>query len=631
MVRTAALVLAAATLLVPRPTLASDSAGPIRIAVDASRASQKVLSAVLEIPVQPGPVTLLYPKWIPGEHGPTGPIVNSTGLVFSVGGRTVPWRRDSLDMFTFHVDVPPGATTLEAKLDYLSPVEGESGFSAGQTTSDQMAVVSWNTVLLYPAGVPASRLTYSATLKLPGGWKYGTALPVAAEAAGTITFAPASLETLIDSPVTTGAHFRQVPLTTSGAGPAVEMDIAADSEAALMMSPETRSHYERLVSEARALFGAEHYRDYHFLLSLSDHVAHFGLEHHESDDSRASERSLVDDHLRPLMAALLPHEYVHSWNGKYRRPAGLATPDYELPMQTDLLWVYEGLTEYLGDVLAARSGLWTPQEYRDYLAGVAASLDHRSGRTWRPLQDTATDAQILYGAPLEWSDWRRGTDFYQEGELVWLKADTLIRQETGGQRSLDDFCRLFYGPPSSGPQVRPYTFDDVVAGLTQVDGKQNWRAFLTERLQSTAPHAPLGGIRNSGWQLAYQASPTTLAASAAAVRGLIDARFSLGLLLRTSGEVIDTVFAQPGERAGIVPGMRIVAVNSRAFSPEVLREALAATTGQSAAHLELIVENAGYFSTRSVTYQGGERYPHLAREDGRADMLAEIIKPRAAQ
>jgi predicted metalloprotease with PDZ domain len=385
-------------------------------------------------------------------------------------------------------------------------------------------------------------------------------------------------------------------------------------------------HNKNLVEQTNKLFGAHHYRDYHFLYSLSDHVAHFGLEHHESDDSRVGERGLVDEGERKLEAGLLPHEYVHSWNGKYRRPAGLATPDYEQPMQDDLLWVYEGLTNYLGTVLTARSGLLTPEQARDDLSMTAAALDHTPGREWRNLQDTADAAPELYFSPQAWESWRRSTDFYDEGTLDWLWADVIIRQQSKGKKSLDDFCQLFHGAPSTGPMVKTYTFDDVVNGLNQVV-PYDWRGFWTERLTNHGPGAPLGGIEGSGWKVVYDESPSEMDRGGEGSGRFIDVAYSIGIDLREDGTITDTIEGMPAALAGIGPGMKLIAVNRRHYSPEVLRDAL--REGKSStAPLELLVENTDYFNTYKLDYHGGERYPHLVRDESKPDLLSEIYKAK---
>ncbi|MGC2555623.1 MAG: M61 family peptidase [Candidatus Sulfotelmatobacter sp.] len=610
-------------------SVSSWSATPptVMLSVDATSTPRKIFHAKLKIPASAGDLTLYYPKWIPGEHAPDGPVIDLAGLKFTAGGKILKWRRDLLDGFTIHVEVPAGENEVNAELDFLSPATFEGGFSAGSSATDKMAVISWNQVLLYPKGWKSDDLTYVATLKLPAGWKYGTALPIASTSLTgqngdtQIMFQPTSLTTLVDSPVITGEFLKVVKLAEN---PPVEMDAAADSAAALEPPQEVWDHYKNLVEQANKLFGAHHYRDYHFLFSLSDHVAHFGLEHHESDDSRVGERGLVDEGERKMEASLLPHEYVHSWNGKYRRPADLTTPDYEQPMQDDLLWVYEGLTNYLGTVLTARSGLLTPQQARDDLGVTAAALDHTPGREWRNLQDTADDAPDLYFSPRAWESWRRSTDFYDEGTLDWLWADVIIRQQSKGKKSLDDFCKLFHGAPSTGPMVKTYTFDDVVNALNQIVSF-DWRGFWTERLTNHGPGAPLAGIEGSGWKVVYDEVPSEMERGVENGGHVNGGLYSVGLQLREDGTIIDTIEGMPAALAGIGPGMKLIAVNGHQYSPEVLRDALRAGKS-STAPLELLVENTDYYKTYALDYHGGERYPHLVRDESKPDLLSEIYK-----
>jgi predicted metalloprotease with PDZ domain len=600
------------------------SAPTITVAVDASDAPRKIFHAQLTIPATPGTLTLYYPKWIPGEHGPTGPIEDLAGLKFTANGQTLKWRRDLLDGWTFHVEVPSGVTTVNASLDFISPASQDVGiFTAGPSATDKMTVLSWNTVLLYPAGWTTDELTYQATLHLPEGWKFGTPLPIASQSGAEIKFNPSSLTTLVDSPVIAGEYLRVVPLNEN---PRQEMDIAADSAADLAAPQEELDHYKTLTDQALKLFGAQHFRDYHFVYSLSNHVAHFGLEHHESNDSRSSERSLVDADPELLASGLLSHEYVHSWNGKYRRPADLTTPDYEKPMQDDLLWVYEGLTSYLGDNLSARSGIRTPDQFRDNLAVLAARLNHVPGRTWRNLQDTADGVPSMQGAPPQWESWRRTVDYYDEDVLNWLWVDTIIREQTHGQKSMDDFCHLFHGGQSGPPEVKTYTFDDVVNTLNQV-APYDWRGFWTERLTNHGPGAPLTGIERSGWKLVYDENPSELILALKHENKEINAEYSIGLLLKESGIIVDTVEGMVAAKAGIGPGMKVVAVNGRRFSSDTLSGALEAGKNSSAP-LELLVENTDYFKTYKLDYHGGEQYPHLVRDESKPDVLTEIIKAR---
>jgi len=598
--------------------------GPITLSVDATEAPRKLFHARMTMPVSPGPMTLVYPKWIPGEHGPTGPIINLAGLRITGGGKTIPWRRDDVEMYAFHFEVPAGVREIEVALDFLSPTFA-GGFTAGASTTSHLAIVTWNQLLLYPEGANIGEVTFKADLTLPAGWKFGTSLPLSGHAGhpGQVNFAPVSLERLVDSPVLAGEYFLVIPLA---ANPPNEIDIAADNNADLAISPELVTTLKRIVSEAVSLFGATHYTHYHFLLTLSDHTAHFGLEHHESNDSRVAERSLLDDALRDVSLGVLPHEFVHSWNGKYRRPAGLTTPNYQEPMKGELLWVYEGLTQYLGNLLAARSGLWTEQQYRDHLAEIAADLDHRPGRAWRPLLDTTIAAQLLYSAPEEWDSLRRGVDFYDEGWLIWLDVDTKIRESSGGAKTLDDFCKRFHGAPSTEPMVKTYTFDDVVSTLNEV-APFDWRNFLLTRLNSTDFHAPLGGIERSGWNLAYQPTPNAYLKDFEKVRRGAELGYSIGLRLQEDGRIADVVEGMAAAKAGLGPGMKVLAVNGKAYSADILREAIKKTTDPRHRRIDLTIDNEGHVENHQLTYGEGDKYPVLQRDASKADMLTKIVAP----
>ncbi|MGC2694724.1 MAG: M61 family peptidase [Candidatus Angelobacter sp.] len=629
--RTALLVLCVGAIPLfaqKRPTQPAANAAPgqpIRVTVDATHAPEKILHAQLQIPVTAGDAKLVFPKWIPGEHGPTGPITDLTGLKFFANGQRLSWRRDLDEMYTFHVTVPQGVSMVEARLDLVMPAPPE-GFSSGASATTQLDMLSWNQVVLYPLGKNTDDIPIVASLKLPVGWHYGTPLPVASETGGEINFKQVSLTTLVDSPVLCGAHFRRIPLTPEG--PIQHyIDEVADGDAALQMPQQTIEQYKHLVAETGALFQARHYREYHFLLTLSDHTAHFGLEHHESSDDRVAERTMIDDDARWLAGGLLPHEMTHSWNGKYRRPKGLATPDYQVPMEGDLLWVYEGLTQYLGDILAPRSGLWTKQQFLDETAETAAALDHTPGRTWRPLQDTADAAQLLYGAPSEFESWRRSVDYYPEGFLIWLEADTVIRQQTKGQKSLNDFCRIFHGGGDTPPKVVPYVFDDIVKTLNDVT-PYDWKKFLRDRLDSYGPGAPLAGITSGGWKLVYDDNPSEFTKAMEKVRNAVDARFSIGLALDDKGGIRDVIYDSPAWRAGLAPGTTLVAVNGRKFNPDILRDELKESKGNGK-DIELLVVNGDYYKNFTLNYHDGEKYAHLVRDESKPDLLSDIIKPLA--
>ena len=609
---------------------AADAPATVAIEVDAREAPRGIFRSHLRLPVQPGPLTLVYPKWIPGRHSPDAPITSLAGPRLSVAGQPLAWRRDDVDMYAFHLTVPAGATALDVELELLRTprIEGQvQGLEGPRTSTEALAIIEWNNLLLYPAGIPSDQLSYAASIRVPAGWQIATALhPAGAAADGALGFEPVSLTTLVDSPLLTGRHLRHVDL---GGEPPVTLEIAADSAAALAIAPQTAEHYRALVREARALFGATHYLHYTFLWSLTDQVMEDGLEHHESSDNRSPLRTLVDEDLRRAEANLLAHEYFHSWNGKFRRPAGLATPDFQVPMRGELLWVYEGLTEYYGDVLAARSGLFSPQDLRDEFARIAAAMDSHRGREWRSLEDSVVAAQLLYAQGYDWAArLRRQDDFYQESALLWLEADVLIRRLSGGKRSLDDFCTTFHGAPAGPPAVVTYDFDAVVAALNRVL-PYDWRGFWLERLKRLRPGAPLEGLVASGWRLAYGATPSAMFRGHAAEDHQTNLQYSLGFVVDDDkGVVSDVVPGSPADRAGLAPGSKLVAVNGRKWSKELLHEALAGG-GQGERPVELLVEKDDVYKSHSLAYAGGERYPELERIPGTPDFLEAIARPRA--
>lgn len=597
------------------------SAQAIRLWVDLTDAPRNTYHAQLEIPAKPGELTLVFPKWIPGNHRPSGPIAALTGIRMEAAGHALGWRRDPVDIYAFHVTVPAGVSAIEVMLDALTSQDSAGG--GGPAASSNILDLNWNAVLLYPQGTNSDDVQFQAAVQLPPGWKFATALDVVWQGRNLVRFAPVSLTTLIDSPLIAGEHCRRIALSSEP--PLHEMDLVADNEADLAMSPADLAAYKKLVAETGALFGARHYRNYHFLLTLSDQVGGHGLEHHESNDSVAGERTLVDPKLHLLYGGLVPHEFAHSWNGKYRRPAGLATPNYQEPMIGDLLWVYEGLTEYLGDLLAERSGLWTADQYREALASTAAALDHRTGRNWRSLEDTARSVQLLRLMGPQWESWRRGLDYYPEGELIWLEVDSIIRQQTHGQRSLDDFCRRFHGGESGPPKVVPYTFDDVVRTLNEI-APYDWAKLLHERVGATSTHAPLGGIEREGWKLVYTDKPNAFIEALEKVVKFGNFSYSLGFTVEKDGELQDVIVDSPAYRAGIGPGMKLVAVNGRKWSPDILHDAIKSAQG-SDAPIDLLIENAQFFKTCSVVYHDGEKNPHLEHVASEEDLLDKNLQP----
>ena len=597
--------------------------GPIKISVDATQVSQRILHAKLVFPVHSGPLTLYYPKWMPADHSPDGPIWNLAGLKFSAGAREIPWQQDLVDMYTFNLDVPAGTASVEASLDFLISAPGP-GIDFSASGAANLFVLMWNQVMLYPKGWPAADLIYNPTLTLPSHWKFNTSLPIGSQSGDTISFAPVPLDLLVDSPVQSG-EFVRVFLLNPGGSPPQELDVASDDAWALDVPPELIEHYKRLVVEATALYKSHHFRDYHFLLTLSDNVMGLGQEHHESSDDRVRQHTLVDPNTRILEAGLFPHEFTHSWNGQYRRPVGLATPDFQQPMKGELLWVYEGLTEYLGTVLTARSGLLTAAQSREHIALTASTLEHRAGRRWRSLQNTANAAQILYFSVPEWSSYRRSVDFYPESVLIWLDVDTTIRKLTGDRKSMDDFCHAFYGGAEGEPVIKTYTFEDLVSTLNGI-AAYDWTSFFRARLDSTDPQAPLGGVTGGGWRLVYNDDPNEVLSASEAASQHGDFTSSLGLRVTHDGSIIDAIPGMPAFASGLSPYSKIVAVNHRKFSVDELKRAVRESRANPGV-IAIESENAGRLESHEIQYHDGNQFPHLERVDSAPDYLDEILKP----
>jgi predicted metalloprotease with PDZ domain len=603
---------------------AAAAAPAASVEVDAREAPRGIERVHLVLPVKPGKLTLLYPKWLPGDHSPDGPIGALSGLKFSSNGQAIAWRRDADNMYAFHVQVPAGSRSLDVNFE-VDAVAGATDNNALRTSTESLSLILWNQLVLYPAGVQSDDFRYTAKLRLPAGFSFGTALPQVSTAGDSTQFAEVSLTTLIDSPVLSGRHFKTIEL---GGTPAVHLHLAADSEAALDVPAPSIAQLRKLVQEATTLFGATHYNEYHFLWTLSDQIGYEGIEHHQSSDNRSAERSLIDDDLRRSTAnTLLPHEYTHSWNGKFRRPVGLATGNYDSPMHGDLLWVYEGLTEYLGMVLSARSGLATPADALDAWADAAAGLQMRKGRDWRPLSDTAVAAQFGYTQSKGWIPRTRAVDFYTESAFLWLEADVLIRTRTHGAKSLDDFCRSFYGPPSTAPKVVPYDFDDVVKALNGVM-PYDWRAFWTERVNRVRAEAPLEGLAASGWRLVFVEEPSAAEKGDAALDKETDLYYSLGMKIKDDGAaIVDVVPGTPADAAGLAPDSIVVAVDGRKYSKDILQDALKAG-GDGPRTIDLLIQKDDMFSTAALHYAGKSRYPRLERDPASADLLSAILGAR---
>jgi predicted metalloprotease with PDZ domain len=620
-------VVAAFSTLVCLPGAVSAQTGtPLRVSVDASGAAQKIYHVKVTMPAAPGAFTFVYPKWIPGYHTPSGPIEDVVGMRVLAGGVTLDWRRDLVDFYAVHTNVPAGASSIEVAFDVVGAPSVDGQVAPGSTS--ELAVIEYSNLVMYPQGATALGTQVEASLTLPAGWTFGTALPVQTHSGDTIAFAPATLYTLVDSPIVAGAHEKEFPL-----GPTEVLDAAADSDAGLELAPKFLAGMKHLVQEGPALYGGKHYRRYHFLLTLSDAIGVTGIEHHESSDDRAAEKYASEDSGYLWDADLLPHEYSHSWNGKYRRPEDLSTPDYQQPEQTDLLWVYEGMNQYNGEKLAARSGLIDFKNQLDSLALSAAQMDAENGRDWRPIRDTADGAPFLYTVPNQYAFLRRSAnDFYTEGTLIWLDADVTIRRLTHDAKSLDDFCKLWGNGTNqtSAPVVTTYNENDVLTLLNQVV-PYDWAGFFKQRIATIQPRAPLGGITGAGYSLTYTDQEPAIEKARDDQAKQIDERFSLGLIVSTDaksdGVIRDVLTDSAAFRAGLAPDMRIVAVDGRGWSADRLRAALGNHKGVSTA-LELIVADGDFFKTVHIDAHEGLRYPHLVRDASQPDELQKIYAPR---
>lgn len=595
---------------------------PIRLQVDVSDTQRRLFRVEETIPVQAGPLSLLYPEWLPGNHAPRGPIEALAGLRIEGGGQAIPWTRDPLDMYRFRLQVPEGVVELKVRFDYATPMVREQGRIVA---TPEMIGLQWNAVLLYPEGA-ARALPVEPSIRLPTGWQQASALQALDREGDLVRFAGVDLETLIDSPLFAGRHFRQFTLD-AGAQP-VRLNVLADAPYQLDAKPEQLAAHARLVREADALFRSRHFERYDFLFALSDAFSGIGLEHHRSSENALAPNYFSDWDKAAAGRSLLPHEYVHSWNGKFRRSADQAVANHNTPLQNSLLWVYEGQTTYWGNVLAARSGLWSADFAREALAQIVATQAlARPGRLWRPLIDTTNQPILTPRRPLSWLGWQRTEDYYTEGALIWLDVDTRLRELSREKKSLDDFAASFFGVEDGRVDALPYTFDDVVAALNRV-APYDWASFLKEKLQRTDEDAPLDGLARSGWKLSFSPEPTAFVKSNEDRNKNKDFSWSLGVVVGKDGALEDVLWGSPAFAAGLSKGDTLLAVNSRSYSADFLRQALI-DAQKNAQPIELIVKNLDRWRTLRIDYRDGPRYPRLERLPGTPDRLSAIFKPRA--
>ena len=595
--------------------------GTIVLKVDASNFAQQIFRVRQTIPAKPGKLTLLYPQWVVANHGPSGALNQFAGLKASANGKPLDWKRDPLNVWAFAIDVPADATAVDVEFQYLSPIEANQGRT---TFTADILGVQWQSLALYPAGYRSRNITVQPNLTVPPGWQFGSALETAARNGDEIAFKPLDLETLLDSPLFAGRYFRRVDLDP-GAKVPVHLNMVADSAEQLTATPEQIAPHRALIQQAYKLFDSKHYRHYDFLFAISDEFGGIGREHHESSENGVKLGYFTEWAKYEARRELLSHEFVHSWNGKFRRPAGQDVPNFNTPLDNSLLWVYEGQTQYWGAVLAARSGLIKPENTRDLLAASAARLDNVKGREWRAVQDTTYDPIVNARRPQVWNNWQRGEDYYQEGQLIWLDADTRIRDLSNGKRSLDDFARAFFGVDDGARVAKYYTFDELVAALNAVQ-QYDWAQFLRSRVDSHGPGAPLDGLARAGWKLVYAEQQTPFLKAQEDLSKSANFQYSLGFSVGAEGKLEAFMWEGVGFKAGMSGGSTLLAVNGRAYKPEVLREAVtAAKDGKEP--IQLLVKKGNLYQTYALDYHGGLKYPRLERIPGAPDRLEAILKP----
>jgi predicted metalloprotease with PDZ domain len=609
-----------APIVAPRDTPYS---GTIHLSVDATDTDRHIFAVRETIPVRGGePLVLLYPQWLPGNHSPTGRVDKLGGLTIRASGARLEWRRDPIEVFAFHVAVPVAVTTLDVEFQYLSPVDNNEG---RVVMTPEMLNLQWNSVVLYPAGYFSRQIMFEPTVRLPVNWQFATALEAASTSGETTAFKPVSLETLVDSPMFAGRYFKRVDLQAPGPAP-VHLDVVADRPELLEIKPGQLAAHKALVEQAYKLYGSHHYDHYDLLLALTERLGGIGLEHHRSSENGTIPEYFTEWDKNPDTRDLLPHEYTHSWNGKFRRPADLWTPNFNLPMRGSLLWVYEGQTQYWGFVLAARSGLLTKQQALDAIAATAATYDHRVGREWRTLEDTTNDPIAGLRRPLPWRSWQRSEDYYSEGQLVWLEADTLIREMSHGERSLDDFAHSFFGINNDSYVPVTYTFDDVVNALNHVH-TYDWNKFLSDRLEGHASGAPLDGLTHGGYKLVYTDKPSEYFKDSEDRRKITDLTYSLGMVIGGEGRLNDVVWEGPAYQKGLTVGAQIVAVDGTSYKADRLKDAIR-DAAHSRSAIELLIKNGDHYRTVAFDYHEGLRYPHLEKIAQSPARLDEILTPR---
>ncbi len=595
--------------------------GVLTLEIDATDLERRIFGIRQSIPVsKAGRLTLLYSEWIPGNHAPRGPIYNYSGLRFTAAGKTLTWSRDPADVYAFHVDVPSGVKSIEAEAQFLSAIESAQG---PVMMTPEMLRLNWYIGALYPAGHYARKVNFDVSVKLPQGWDYATALETASAANGVVRFKTAPWEVVIDSPLFAGKYMRKYDLDPGGRS-RVTLNVMGDEPGQVDASPEIIQVHRNLVAQADKLFGARHFDHYDFLMSVSERLATSGIEHQRSSNNGVRTGYFVNWTSGFVSKDLLAHEYTHSWNGKYRRPAELWTPNFNVPMRGGLLWVYEGQTQYWGHILAARSGFVSKQQALDLIANNAATYAARTGREWRPLADTTMDPVIAARRSLPWHNWQRSEDYYSEGQLIWMDVDTLIRERSGGKRSLDDFARAFFGVNDGDWGTLTYTRKDLVATLNKIE-PYDWETFFARRIDAVAPEAPLDGLERGGYRLVYGDTPNAVTRDQEARTRSAALLYSIGLTADSSGKITYIRWDSPAFKAKLNTSLTITGVNGQSYTPDRLRAAVAGSVNRP---VELLIRVQDELKTFQLDYSGGHRYPRLERIVGKPAYLDDILAAR---
>jgi len=586
--------------------------GTLTLDIDATDTTRGIFNVKQTIPVaKSGHLVLLYPKWIPGKHGPRGEIEKLGGLVIKGNGKVIPWKRDPVDVFAFHLDVPAGVKKLDVSFNFVSATVNDQGRIV---MTPNLMSLQFFSLSLYPAGYFTRRIPIQAKVTYPEGWTASSA--VDAKVTGNVyTYDKTNYDVLMDSPVLAGRYYRQLKLTDR-----VSVETYADAPEELAAKPEHVDALKKLVEQAVKTFGVEHYDHYRFLFSISDELGGIGVEHHRSSENGTGLGFFTKWDEKATSRNLLPHEYTHSWDGKFRRGADLWTPDFRTPMRGSLLWVYEGQTQFWGYVFQARSGLVSKADTLDQYANIAANLDNRKGRTWRPMGDTTNDPVITPRSPKGWVSWQRSEDYYNEGLLIWMDADSIIREKSGGTKSIDDFARIFFGGRDGDYGELTYNFDEVVSTLNQVV-PYDWHKFLDERVNGVSQNAPLGGFERNGYKLVYNDTPNK-----ATPKNSTDLSYSIGLSMGAKG-ISGVMWGSPAFDAGITLADEIVAVNGAAYTGDKLKDAVAAAkTGK--APIKLTVKRGSRYRDVAIDYHDGLRYPHLEKTTEGEAGLDKLLQPK---